>query len=92
MRLEDVPPKHRALYGRAMSGKSKAAGIKAHCYMCMGWEDCPKAVAGCTARSCPLYLYRPGARPQVSPQTPTGAGVSGSKIDDRHAGGSSGRG
>lgn len=38
--------------------------IRAFCVHCMG--DQPKAVAGCTSRSCPLYPMRMGTNPYQS--------------------------
>ena len=56
MRPLDVPVKYRALYAKAMSGKSRRAAVRAHCLMCVGWV--PEEVTKCTAPNCPLYPYR----------------------------------
>jgi hypothetical protein len=64
MNRSDVPKHLRDLYDRAMSGRSKSAGVKVHCLMCMGWDR--KAVKECTAPGCPLYPYRPGGRVRAS--------------------------
>jgi hypothetical protein len=56
MTLEDVPPRYRKLYKKAMSGKSRKAGIRAHCLMCVALV--PKEAALCTATACPLFPYR----------------------------------
>lgn len=58
-RLKEVPLRFRGTYLRAVSGRSMAAGIKAHCQECFGWEA--NGPATCTALACPLYAYRPGA-------------------------------
>lgn len=58
-KLMEVPPRYRKLLQRAWSGKSRAAGVRAHCLECMGWEDnAPGAVEKCTALACPLFPYR----------------------------------
>jgi len=54
--LRNVPERYHALYRQAMTGKSRRAGVRAHCLMCMGWSA--KEVTACTAPGCPLYLYR----------------------------------
>jgi hypothetical protein len=59
-RLQDFPKRYQETYRKAMSGRSKVAAIKAHCLMCVGYSA--KEVRACTARACPLYPYRPGAR------------------------------
>ena len=56
MRPYDVPPKYQRLYEKAKSGKSRRAGIRCHCLMCVGWRA--KEVELCTAIECPLYAYR----------------------------------
>jgi hypothetical protein len=56
-RLEDTPERMRRTYLRAVSGRSMAAGIKAFCAECVGWERAE--VTRCTAPACPLYAYRP---------------------------------
>ncbi len=52
-RLEQMPPKCRRTYERAVNG-SKAAAIKAQC---VGWVRAE--VTGCTDIGCPLYAVRP---------------------------------
>jgi hypothetical protein len=56
-RLESMPSKFRKNYERAMSGKSLRAAATAHCLECVMWVI--EEVRLCTARSCPLYPYRP---------------------------------
>ena len=57
MRDMEVPPHCRSVYDRAMKGRSKKAGILAHCLMCCGWQR--REAVRCTAKNCPLYPYRP---------------------------------
>lgn len=37
MNIHDVPTRYRKLYQRAMTGRSAATMIRAHCLMCCGW-------------------------------------------------------
>jgi hypothetical protein len=53
----DVSQKYEGLYAKAMSGKSKSAGVKCTCLDCMGWVRAEVSV--CTDHDCPLYPYRP---------------------------------
>ena len=53
-----MPRKYRALYRRALSGRSLKASIRAHCLMCVGWDSAE--VRLCTASTCPLYPHRLG--------------------------------
>ena len=55
--LDAFPESMKAVYKRAMTGKSKAACIKAHCLSCVGFDR--KEVHLCTASGCALYPYRP---------------------------------
>jgi len=57
MTLRDIPAKYQVLYEKAMSGKSKSAGIKAFCLECCNWEY--GEVADCSDTGCPLFSYRP---------------------------------
>lgn len=56
-RLELIPPSYRATYLAAMSGRSRAKGVKAFCQGCVGYER--KSVRNCTDPGCSLYPYRP---------------------------------
>jgi hypothetical protein len=57
-RVNAIPDIMKPVYLRAMSGKSRAAGVKAKCYDCCCWQLYePKK---CTALACPLWPYRPG--------------------------------
>ena len=57
-RCAEMPRKFRQTYVRAMGGKSIKAGVKAHCFECLGWETHP---TDCTSPACALFPYRPGA-------------------------------
>ena len=52
----DPPERYKAMYRRAMSGKSPRTAILVHCTACMGWEG--HEVPKCTAPNCPLFPYR----------------------------------
>ena len=56
-RLSQMPRLYRNTYLRAVGGKSPAAGIKAFCLECVGWQRAE--VVRCTAQACPLWSYRP---------------------------------
>ena len=56
-RLAEMPSGHRNGYVKAMSGSSKAAGIKAFCLECVCWERVE--VTRCSGTACPLWPYRP---------------------------------
>ena len=55
--LKRIPQLYQGVYEKAMSGKSKAAGIKAHCLDCCAWQRVEVPICGVPA--CPLYPYRP---------------------------------
>ena len=55
-----IPVKYQGTYAKAMTGKSRAAGVKAKCQDCMNWNAAE--VRRCDITTCPLYPYRPGAR------------------------------
>ena len=55
-----VPSKYRYQYFKTLkSPDSKATALKMKCYECVGFEDVPSRVGGCTCRLCPLWLHRP---------------------------------
>jgi len=58
-RAAQMPFRLVRTYLRAMRGRSMAAGIKANCQHCMGWEDLRAGIRHCTDPACPLYPYRP---------------------------------
>ena len=51
--MMDVPSKYQPVYDKAMNGKSRAAAIRAFCYMCLGWNG--RHVRDCSAPECPLH-------------------------------------
>ena len=55
--LAKIRPVYQANYKTALSGKSRAAAIKAKCLDCMGWQRVE--VASCPIETCALWLYRP---------------------------------
>lgn len=60
VKLPNVPPLYRPLYERVISGEaSYRQAIKAKCQECLGWEDAVRGIRNCTARTCPLWPYRP---------------------------------
>lgn len=56
-KVAKIPSLYVKVYRKAMTGKSKAAGIKAKCLDCCCWQR--KEVELCPAPDCPLYPYRP---------------------------------
>jgi len=56
-RRADTPVSCRKNYDKAMSGKSRPAGVKAFCLECMGWDK--GEVKACDTVQCPLFPYRP---------------------------------
>lgn len=58
-RALEMPSPCLKTYIRAMRGKSREAGLKAFCQMCLGWEEYRKGINECTDLACPLYPYRP---------------------------------
>ena len=83
MRLEDVPQKYHDLYAKALGGKSRRAGIRAHCLMCVAWNE--HEVIKCTAPGCPLFPYRRGRVEDslAAPPDKGGHGGAGSTNSDR---------
>lgn len=56
-RRADTPVKYRGIYDKAISGHSRAMGVKAFCLECMGWSY--KDSAACNTVECPLHPYNP---------------------------------
>lgn len=55
-----VPSRYWDLYIKASNGTaSPKKAIKAMCQHCVGYEDVPSRVGGCTVSKCPLWAYRP---------------------------------
>lgn len=78
MQLSDVPVRYRKMHQRACSeGASALKAIRAHCAMCMGWEETARAIAECPSRLCPLWRFRTGRRPS----TPSPASRRSRRID-----------
>lgn len=74
MNLSDVPARYRKLHERALEGRRPLLAIRAHCAMCMGWEDAARGIAECTSTVCPLWPYRFGKRARKpSPSAPEAA-------------------
>lgn len=56
-RLDAAPDSVQGILRRAYEGGSRAAGVKAFCLHCVGYNRAD--VRDCTARGCPLHPYRP---------------------------------
>ena len=56
-KLKDMPMSYRNTYKKALAGKNRAAGVKAFCLECMGWDRIE--VRKCCSVACPLFPYRP---------------------------------
>ena len=52
-----IPQVYQQNYKTAISGKSRAAAIKAKCLDCCNWQRVE--VANCPVETCPLFPYRP---------------------------------
>jgi hypothetical protein len=53
----NIPEQYRGLYKKAMSGKSRTAGVKANCLECCCWQR--SEARNCQITTCPLYPYNP---------------------------------
>ncbi|OQA06009.1 MAG: hypothetical protein BWY65_02303 [Firmicutes bacterium ADurb.Bin373] len=71
--LSKIPTMYQGHYQKAMTGKSKTAGIKAKCLDCCCWQRIE--VANCPATDCPLYPYRPYRMPRNRKTPPVMAGL-----------------
>ena len=56
-KLLEMPESCRRAFLKAVSGRSRTAGVKAYCLEGGGWNR--GEVRQCTAKVCPLYAYRP---------------------------------
>jgi hypothetical protein len=59
-RLEEIKshsPMYHGIFKKAYAGNSKATALRAKCLDCCCWQR--TEVAQCTAKACPLWLYRP---------------------------------
>jgi hypothetical protein len=69
-RRAQMPKLYRALYDRAVSGKSRKAAMHGFCIECCGYQI--KEVHLCTDLGCCLYPYRPRSRAsQGTPESVT---------------------
>ena len=59
-RLAQMPRQYRAIYKKAVAGKSRKAAMHAFCLECCGYQI--KEVYLCTDLGCSLYSYRPRSR------------------------------
>ena len=69
---DKMPKLYRANYKKAVSGKSKAAALKAKCLDCCCWQR--TEIVDCRVPDCPLYQYRP-YRIKSKPKKPLPEGV-----------------
>lgn len=53
----ELPQSMQKTYDKAMTGRSRPAGVKAFCCECCGYDR--SEVSLCTDHTCPLYPYRP---------------------------------
>ncbi len=53
MTTRDIPPKYRAMYKRAMSGRSRKAAMRIFCLECVYYSEMEVSLS-----NCPLYPYR----------------------------------
>ncbi len=59
-RRTQIPKLYRALYNRAIAGRSRKAAMHSFCVECCGYEI--KEVFVCSDLGCLLYPYRPRSR------------------------------
>jgi len=60
--MAQIPKIYQQNYRTAMSGKSRAAAVKAKCLDCCCWQRVE--VANCPVEDCSLWLYRPYRSPE----------------------------
>jgi hypothetical protein len=66
-RMAEMPKQYRNCYKNAMDGRHRAAGIKAFCQMCVGWDKTTISdIKNCTDPACPLFPYRGYKTPKTS--------------------------
>lgn len=58
--MAKMPLLYQANYKTAISGKRRAAAIKAKCLDCCNWQRVE--ITACPVDDCPLYSYRPYRR------------------------------
>ncbi len=68
MNREDVLPRYRPMYDRAMRGNSRMSAVRLNCLECSGWR--PSEVRRRGISTCPFYLYRLSGKkgPPVGPK------------------------
>jgi len=72
-RRKCMPERYRANYDQAVSGRSRAAAVKAICLECVCFQK--EEVRLCTSLACPLYPYRPYKLTEESKQYPEGTSL-----------------
>lgn len=63
-----IPKKYIPLYEKAMSGKSRAAGVKFKCMDCSQYSA--REIKFCPIPDCPLYPYRPYQKSPIQDKDP----------------------
>jgi len=79
-RRAQMPRKYRAVYDRAVSGKSLRAAVNSFCLECCYWQS--REVTLCTDLACPLWAVRP-YRSSGSPDDGQFSGAESSNSEDR---------
>lgn len=79
-RIAQIPKAYRAVYKKAMTGKSLRAAVNAFCLECVCWQRLE--ITNCTAKNCPLYNYRPYQDSKQNPRKEPFSGVE-SKNNDK---------
>ena len=59
MNINDIPKSYRAEYNSGIKKKSMRRAVNSFCRQCFGWENVAENIRQCTAKTCPLYAYRP---------------------------------
>lgn len=59
-RRSQIPRLYRAIYDKAVTGKSRKAAMHSFCLECCGYQI--TEVYACTDLGCSLYPYRPRSR------------------------------
>lgn len=60
--LARIPKVYQQNYETAISGKSRAGGVKAKCLDCCCWQRAE--ISCCPVETCPLHPYRPYTSPE----------------------------
>ena len=57
---QNIPSKYQQVYLRAATGKSSPReAIKAKCLDCVGYEEPSNRIRACSAKTCPVWQFRP---------------------------------